>query len=121
MLSKQADNYKGIIPLAQLFWDLHIGKSELISFKIAVNEAAQIYGLPRSSAAIHVLNSLREYNRIGALKKELSSLNLQKFAINVYCSRHIRDIAALNNLLSHGITEEQIISLSNNLNENSYN
>jgi deoxyhypusine synthase len=30
MLSKQADNYKGIIPLAQLIWDLRISKNELI-------------------------------------------------------------------------------------------
>jgi hypothetical protein len=49
MLSKQADNYKGIIPLAQLIWDLRISKIELISFKIAVCEAAELYGFPRST------------------------------------------------------------------------
>jgi hypothetical protein len=49
MLSKQADNYKGIIPLAQLIWDLRISKNELISFKIAVCEAAELYGFPRST------------------------------------------------------------------------
>jgi hypothetical protein len=43
--------YKEIIPLAQLIWHMHIGKSEVISFKIAVNEAAETYGLTSSAAA----------------------------------------------------------------------
>jgi hypothetical protein len=43
-LSKQAEKYKEIIPLAQLIWDVGISKDELISFKIAVNEAAKTYG-----------------------------------------------------------------------------
>ena len=42
---------------------MHIGKSELISFKIAVNEAADLHGFPRSTAAVYVLNNLRDYNK----------------------------------------------------------
>jgi len=97
-LAIQADKYKEIIPLAQLIWDLRISKSELISFKIVVNEA--IYGLPRSSAAFHVLNSLKEYNRIGALKKELSRLYLQKYALEEACARQSQaliDLAKMQN------------------------
>jgi hypothetical protein len=94
-LSKQADKYKEIIPLAHLIWDLHISKSELISFKIAVNEAAETYGLPRSSAAFHVLNNLRDYNKVGALKKELSRLYLQKFALDEACSRQNQALVSL--------------------------
>ena len=60
MLSKQVNKYKEIIPLAQLIWDMHIGKSELMSFKIAVNEAAETYGFPRSTAAVYVLNNLKK-------------------------------------------------------------
>ncbi|MFL6409136.1 MAG: hypothetical protein ACJ71F_18990, partial [Nitrososphaeraceae archaeon] len=51
VLSKKEAKYKEVIPLANIIWDLHIGRSELISFKIAVNEAAEIYGFPRSTAA----------------------------------------------------------------------
>jgi uncharacterized protein (UPF0335 family) len=54
ILSKQLIKYKEIIPLANIIWDLHIGKNELISFEVAVSEAAEQYGLPRSTAAIHV-------------------------------------------------------------------
>ncbi|MFL6456689.1 MAG: hypothetical protein ACJ71G_06950 [Nitrososphaeraceae archaeon] len=120
IFSKQAEKYKGIIPLAQLIWDLHIGKNELISFKVAVCEAAELYGFPRSTAAVYVLNNLREYNKKGQLKKELSSLYLQKYAVEEFCSPHSQAIIALANLQSHGIAEEQIISLNNFLESNGY-
>jgi vacuolar-type H+-ATPase subunit I/STV1 len=120
VLSKQADKYKGIIPLAQLIWDLHISKNELISFKIAVNEAVETYGLTPSAAALHVINLIKDHNKKGQLKKELSSLYLQKYAINEFCSRHSQTIMALMNLQSHGIIEEQIISLNNFLESNGY-
>jgi hypothetical protein len=120
ILSKQLIKYKEVIPLANIIWDLHIGRSELISFKIAVNEAVEIYGFPHSTAAFHVLNNLRDYNRVGALKKELSGLYLQKFVLNEFCSRHSQAIMALANLRSHGITEEQIITIKNFLEDNRY-
>jgi hypothetical protein len=120
VLSKQAEKYKGMIPLAQIIWDLRIGKNELISFKIAVCEAAQLFGFPRSTAAVYVLNNLRDYNKKGELKKELSSLYLQKYAVDEFCSRHIQVIMALTNLKSRGLTEEQIISLNNSLESNGY-
>jgi cell division septum initiation protein DivIVA len=120
VLSKQADKYKGIIPLANIIWDLRISKNELISFKIAVNEAAELFGFPRSTAAVYVLNNLREYNKKGQLKKELSSLYLQKYAVNEFCSRHSQVIIALANLQTHGITEEQIMSVNNFMESNGY-
>jgi hypothetical protein len=121
VLSKQADKYKEIIPLANLIWDLRISRNELVSFKIAVNEAAELYGFPRSTAAVYVLNNLRDYNKKGQLKKELSSLYLQKYAINEFCSRHSQAIMALTNLKSHGMTEEQLIQLNSLLENNGYN
>jgi hypothetical protein len=99
---------------------LHISKSELISFKIAVNEAAELYGFPRSTAAVYVLNNLRDYNKKGQLKKELSSLYLQKYAVGEFCSRHSQVIMALTNLKSHGITEDRILQLNNFLENNGY-
>jgi hypothetical protein len=120
VLSKQAEKYKGILPLAQIIWDLHIGKNELISFKIAVCEAAQLFGFPRSTAAVYVLNNLRDYNTKGQLKKELSSLYLQKYAINEFCSHHSQVIMALMNLKTHGITEDRILQLNSFLENNGY-
>ena len=120
-LSKQADKYKEIIPLAQLIWDLHIGKSELISFKIAINEAAETYGLSPSAAALDVINLIKHHNKKGQLEHELSELIFQKYAINRFCSSRSQVIMALMNLQSHGITEDRILYLNNFLENNGYN
>jgi hypothetical protein len=120
MLSKKEAKYKEIIPLANIIWDMHIGKSELISFKIAVNEAAETYGLTPSSAAIDVINLIIDHNKKGQLKRELSELTFQKYAIDRFCSSHSQVIMALMNLKSNGITEERIILLNNFLESNGY-
>jgi hypothetical protein len=115
MLLKKEAKYKEIIPLAQLIWDLHISKNELISFKIAINEAAETYRLTPSAAALHVINVIKDYNKRGQLKHELYELNLQKYAISQFCSGHRDAIMALIKLQSHGITEDQILSYINGL------
>jgi hypothetical protein len=120
IFSNLLDRHKETVPLAKLIEAMHIGKNELISFKVAVNEAAELYGFPRSTAAVYVLNYLRDYNKKGQLKKELSSLYLQKYAVEEFCSRHGQVIMALMNLQSNGMTEEQIISLNNSLESNGY-
>jgi hypothetical protein len=118
MLSKKEAKYKEIIPLANIIWDLHIGRNELISFKAAVNEATQQYGFPSSTAAFHVLNNIRDYNKIEGLKKELNKLTTQVVSVNEVCFRQNKSMMAMLNLQSRGITEEQIISLSNILQRN---
>jgi uncharacterized protein (UPF0335 family) len=120
MLSKKEAKYKELIPLANIIWDLHIGRSELISFKVAVNEAAQQYGFPASTAAFHVLNNIRDYNKIGGLIKELNNLLTQVFSVNEICFRQNKSMMTMFNLQSRGITEEQIILLNNFLESNGY-
>ena len=51
MFSKEIDKYKETLPLAQIIWDMHIDKSKLISFKIAINEVVETYGLTPSAAS----------------------------------------------------------------------
>ena len=118
MLSKKEAKYKEIIPLAQLIWDLHIGRNELISFKVAVNEAAQQYGFPASTAAFHVLNNIRDYNKIGELKKELNKLTAEVVSVNEICFRQNKSMMAMLNLQSRGITEDRILYMNNILENN---
>ncbi len=91
-----------------------------MSFKVAVCEAAELFGFPSSTAAVYVLNNLKDCNKKGQLKKELSSMYLQKYAINQFCSRHSQVIMVLMNLQSHGITEQRILELNNFLESNKY-
>jgi hypothetical protein len=81
----------------------------------------ELYGFPHSTAAFHVLNNIRDYNKKGQLKKELSSLYLQKYAINEFCSRHSQAIMALMSLKGHRLTEDRILELNNFLENNGYN
>jgi hypothetical protein len=110
--SKQIDKHKETLPLAELIENMHIARSELISFNIAVNEAAELYGFPSSTAAFHVINNMRDYNKNGQVKRELSALYLHKYTINEACSRQSQALITLARLQGYGITEEQIISLN---------
>jgi hypothetical protein len=118
MLSKKEAKYKEIIPLANLIWDLHIGKSELISFKIAVNEAVETYGLTPSAAALDVINVIKDHNKRGKLKHELSELTFQKYALDRFCSTRSQVIMVVMNLRSRGISEDRILELNNFLEKN---
>jgi hypothetical protein len=101
ILSNLLEKHKETVPLAELIETMHIGKNELISFKIAVNEAVETYSLTPSSAALRVINVISDYNKKGQLKNELSELSLQKYAINEFCSSRSQAINALMNLRSH--------------------
>ena len=118
MLSKKETTYKEIIHLANLIWDLRIGKNELISFKVGVNEAVETYGLTPSAAALRVINVISDYNKKGKLERELSELNLQKYAVTQFCSSRSQVINALINLGNHGMTEERLLQLDNFLENN---
>jgi hypothetical protein len=54
------DKHKETVPLAELIEAMHVGKNELISFKIAINEAAETYSFTPSAAALHVINVIKE-------------------------------------------------------------
>ena len=120
IFAKQLTKYKEIIPLAELIYSMHISGRELVSFKAALNETAETYGLTPSVAALDVINLIIDHNKKGQLKRELSELSLQKYAIDRFCSSHSQVINALVNLRSHGITNEQIILLNNLLEDNAY-
>ena len=118
--AKQTAKYREIIPLAQIIYDLHISSNELISFKVVVNEAAETYGLTPSATALHVINIISDYNKKDQLEHELREMSLQKYAINEFCSSRSQVMKALMNLHSHGITDEQIISMNNFLQNTEY-
>jgi hypothetical protein len=92
---------------------LQIGIDELIALKVGIREAAKMYNLHPLAATLRLIDDIKKYGKIDGLKKELSTLYLQRYAINEFCSRQSQVITALLMLQSQGITEEQIISLKN--------
>jgi hypothetical protein len=78
-LSKRISKYKDIIPLTEDIAALSIKINDLLALKIAINQAAKHYNLP-------FVSYIKKYNKIDGLKKELTALQLQKYALDQACS-----------------------------------
>ena len=119
IFTKQAAKYKNILPLVEDIADLQISVEDLIAFKIAINQAVKLYNLPPLAATLRLIEDIKLYNKIDGLKKELSSLYLQKHTVDQVCFSQNKSMRALINLQSRGITEDRILELENNV-YNSY-
>jgi hypothetical protein len=120
ILSEQVKECNKILPLAQKIVAMNIDISELLIFDAAVNQIAKQYNLPPSVAALRLLNEIRDYNKIGGLKRELSRLCQQIFVINSICANQNRAMTTLIRLRSYGITEDRILQLNTFLENNGY-
>ena len=100
---------------------MQIGVEELIAFKIGINQAARYYNLPFVGTTLRLIDDMKKYNKINDLKKELSTLYLQKHTLNEACSRKSQALITLAKLQSRGITEDRILQLDNFLENNGYN
>ena len=74
ILTKQLQKYKKIIPLAERIVAMNIDISELLALDTAVNQIAIQYNLPLPVAAFRLFSDIRDYNKIGGLKKRAISL-----------------------------------------------
>jgi hypothetical protein len=66
---------------------LGIGIDELLALKVGIKEATRLHNLPPMTAILRLIYDIKKYNKIDELRKELSALQLQKFALDQACSR----------------------------------
>jgi hypothetical protein len=95
--------------VAEQITRLRIGIGELLAFHTAVCECAEMHNLSMESAAYHVIEDIQAYNRLGAMKKELSNTGLRVYAMNQFSACQNRAIISLIKLQSQGVTEDQIL------------
>jgi hypothetical protein len=107
VLSEQVKECNKILPLAQKIVAMNINISELLAFDTAVNQIAREYNLPISVAALRLFNNIRDYNKIGGLKKERDKLLTQVFAVKEWFFRQNKSMMAMLNLQSRGITPRE--------------
>src|SRR5919198_5991112 len=62
---------------------------------IGVNKIAREHNIPPYVAAFRIFNEIRDYNKIGGLKKEVSALYLRKLALNQACSSQSESLITL--------------------------
>jgi hypothetical protein len=111
MLEKRAARYQYIIPLSEQFVSFGIGIDPLIAFNILVTETADTYNIPILAAPFRVIKEIEDYREVIGLKKELSRLSWQIITMNEILGRKNNAVMALLKLQSHGVTEDQILSM----------
>jgi hypothetical protein len=120
VLSDQVKKCNNVLPLAQKIVGLNIDIQMLLVFESTVNQLAKQYNLPPYVAALRLFNDIKDYNKIGGLKKEVSRLSQQVFVVNgVWANQH-KAMMAMLNLQSRGITEDRILQLNILLDNNGY-
>jgi type II secretory pathway component PulK len=76
---------------------MNIDIQQLLVFDATVNQLAKQYNLPPYIAALRLFNDIRDYNKIGGLKKEVSRLSPQVFVVNgVWANQNKAMMAMLN-------------------------
>jgi hypothetical protein len=99
---------------------MNIGIKELLVFDTAVNQIAKQYNLPPSVAAFRLFNEIKDYEKIGGMKREISRLCQQIFVVNEVCTNQNQALTALVKLQSRGITEDRLLQLNTLLENNGY-
>ena len=112
-LSKQLQEGMKALPLAQKIVALNIDIKQILVFDTTVNQLAKQYNLPPNIAALRLFNEIKNYDKIGGLKKEVSRLSQQIFVVNGLWANQNKALAAMINLQSRGITEDRILELNN--------
>jgi hypothetical protein len=79
ILSKQVKECNKVLPLAQKIVAMNIDIKQLLVFDAEVNQIARKHNLPPYVAAYRLFKDIRDYNKMGGLKKELSSVCQQIF------------------------------------------
>jgi hypothetical protein len=120
VLSEQVKKCNNVLPLAQKIVALNIDMEQLLVFDNIVNQLAKQYSLPTYVAAFRLFNEIRDYDKIGGLKKEVSRLSQQVFVVNGVWANQKKAMMAMINLQSRGITEERILQLNSFLENNGY-
>jgi hypothetical protein len=120
ILSGQVKECNNVLPLAQKIVAMNIDIKELLIFDTAVNKIAEQYNLPPSVAASRLLNEIRDYDKIGGMKSEISRLYQQLIVVDGICTNRNKAMRAVLNLQSRGITEDHILYLNSFLEKNGY-
>jgi hypothetical protein len=81
IFAKRIDRYKQILPLAERIVAMRINTAGLLALDAAVYNTAELYNLPIYTAAFRVINDIKDYNKLGGLKKQLAALCMQVYTV----------------------------------------
>jgi hypothetical protein len=116
IFEERLSGYRQVLPLLQQILSMCIDMDKLLVFSVAVDEKAEIYNISIPAAAYRVIEDIENYNRVGGLKKGISRLATEIYAMNEICAPRDKAIASLLRLQNYGITDIEILNVYEYLN-----
>jgi hypothetical protein len=111
-LEARLEEVKDTLPLAQQLLQYGVGINEVITFKLAVDDKADMESISRGAAAYKVIEELRDYSQLGGLKKEQNRLQQQIFMLNVIMTTREQALVSLMRLQALGVTDMEIKNMA---------
>jgi len=94
------------------FYKYGVGINEVLAFLLAVDEKADMERISRGTAAYKVIEEIRDYSQLGALKKEQDRLQQQIFMSNMIMATRQQTFASLMRLQALGVTDMEIKNMA---------
>ena len=94
-----------MLPFAEQLSQYEVGINEVVVFKLAVDEKADMESISRGAAAYKVIEEIRDYSQLGGLKKEQDRLQQQIFMSNIIMTTRQQALVSLMRLQALGVTD----------------
>ena len=111
-LEARLEEVKNTLPFAEQLLQYRVGISEVLAFKLAVDEKADMERTSRGAAAYNVIEEIREYSQLGGLKKEQDRLQRQIFMSNLIMTTRQQALVSLMRLQALGVTDMDIKNMA---------
>jgi hypothetical protein len=111
-LKARLEEVKDTLPFAEQLLQYGVGINEVVAFMLAVDEKADMDGIPRGTAAYKVIEGIRDYSQLGGLKKEQERLQQQIFMSNMIMTTRQQALVSLMRLQALGVTDMEIKNMA---------
>jgi hypothetical protein len=101
-LESRLSRYREVLPMCEQIVRLRIRMGELLAFHTVVCEKAEMHNLSREGAAHRVIGDIRDYDKLGGLKKLLNDISMQIFMMNQISASQNYAVNALMKLQLYG-------------------
>jgi transcriptional regulator with XRE-family HTH domain len=111
-LDARLEEVKDTLPFAEQLLQYGVGINEVVAFKLAVDEKTDTESISTGAAAYRVIEELRDYSRLGGLKKEQNRLQQQIFMSNMIMTTRQQTFVSLMRLQALGVTDMEIKNMA---------
>ena len=104
--------HSNTLPFAEQLLQHGVGINEVLAFKLAVDEKADMESISRGAAAYKVIEEIHDYSQLDGLKKEKDRLQQQIFMSNMIMTTRQQALVSLMRLQALGVTDMEIKNMA---------